>query len=301
MKLEKKVDLSVVVAASNNPSALEQCLSSLRGQGQEPDTEIIVVSNYDDGAREMVEKQFPYAKHMSLPAHTTVPELRTRGIEQARGAIVALAEDHCIFDEHWCAAVKKAHQSSHPIVGGSVENANGGRPLDWAVYFYEYGKYMLPNRAGVVDSLPGNNVSYKRSVLENLKQDFRHGFFETFINWKLQAEGFPLYLMPQAIVRYKNCYQFKEAFAQCYHHGRSFAGMRGSSVTPFIRTGLLLGSLILPLLLPLRITWRVMQKGRNIKGLFMSLPYLLIFMSSWSYGELCGYALGVGNSSKKWT
>ncbi len=297
--LAKQVRLSIVIAAWNNSSLLRQCLASLARQADCKDTEVIVASSYNCGAREMVEREFPQVKLISL-TEATVPELRTKGISCARGEIVALLEDHCTFDQNWCAEIKKAHELPYSVIGGSVENASGERPLDWAVYFYDYGKYMLPNQAGVVDSLSGINISYKRLVLERVAKSFQQGFLETFINEELKKQGEALYLAPLAIVYHQKNYEIKDAFTQSYRYGRSFSGMRTRNTTLWQRIGLILGSLTLPVLLPSRIALRTVRKGRYLKELLRSLPHLLLLMTSWSYGELCGYVGGeVTDSSRR--
>lgn len=292
--------LSVVIAAFNNVSSLKRCLASLKGQGEGPDTEVIVVSNYNEEVNETIDGQFSHIRYLPCPSGTTVPELRTQGILHARGDIVALAEDHCIFDENWCSEIKKAHELSYPVIGGSVENASCKSLIDWAVYFYEYGRYMLPNKAGIVDALSGNNVSYKGYLLKKMEDSFKKGFFEAFIHWKLKKEGQPLFLVPSAIVYHKKSYRLREAFIQCYHHGRSFGGMRVTNTPLFNRIRFVLCSVGLPVLLPSRIAWRIFKKGRHIKELLMSLPYLFLLMAVWSYGELCGYLLGEGDSPARW-
>lgn len=298
--LQVRPRLSIVIIAFNDISYLKLCLLSLKGREDRLDTEIIVVSNYYAGVKEIISEQFPHIKHLCLSPRTTVPELRRQGIFHARGDIVALVEDHCVFDENWCSEIKKAHESSYSVIGGSVENASGKRLLDWAVYFYEYGRYMLPNQAGIVDALSGNNVSYKRSLLEKIENSFKKGFFETFIHWKLKKEGQPLFLVPSVIVYHKKNYNFRGAFIQCYHHGRSFGGMRASNISDLKRIGFVFGSLVLPVLLPSRIVFRIFKKGRHIRELLLSLPYLFLFMAGWSYGEFCGYLFGEGNSSARW-
>jgi GT2 family glycosyltransferase len=298
---QTKIRLSIVVAASNNILLLEACLSSLKGQGEVEDTEIIVVSNYDDGIQELIVEGFPRVKLKILSTDATVPELRTQGILLSRGDIVALTEDNCILDENWCDAIKQAHELPHAVIGGSVDNLSAKRSLDWAVYFYEYGKYMPPNRAAEVDSLAGNNVSYKRAVLEKVEHNFREGFFETFIHWELAHQGHSLYMMPSAVVFHAQSYQFKQALLQCYHHGRSFAGKRTASLRPFKRMLFALGSSVLPILLPSRIALETIRKGRHVKELLFSLPHLVLLMASWSLGEFCGYTFGEGASSAKWT
>lgn len=157
--------LSIVIVSPNTAALLERCLMSLAGQMGSSDTEVIVVSNYD-GAAAMVAARFPHVRCLPMPPHTTVPELRAEGIRHSHGAIVALAEDHGYFGEGWCDAVTEAHEGPHAIIGGVVENDPAQAPLDWAVYFYDYSKYMLPQMAGPVETLSGNNVSYKRTLLD---------------------------------------------------------------------------------------------------------------------------------------
>lgn len=298
--METDCKLSVVVAAWGDGPELQRCLASLSDQENASDTEIIVVSN--DGGRltESMKRQFPQVRYISLPEQTTVPELRAEGINHASGEVIALTEDNCVIDKRWCAEINRAHNSPHQIIGGSVENISVGGPLNWAVYFYEYGKYMLPNDPGVVECLPGNNVSYKRSVFTEVADHLREGFFETFIHQELKKRGHTLYLAPSAVVFHQKSYRLKKAIKQCYHSGRSFAGIRAAQVPLARRLGLTIGSLALPLILPLRIAMRTVRKGTHIRELLISLPYLLSLMTSWSCGELCGYVFGEGNSTSQW-
>jgi GT2 family glycosyltransferase len=295
------IGLSVVIAASNNAASLDRCLASLVDQATPPDHEVIVISNYAESAGPLVEKKYPQIKYLNLPETTTVPELRSRGIAISRGEIVALAEDNVVFEKRWCSEIVKAHAKPYDVIGGAVENASFGRSLDWAVYFYEYGRYMLPGRCGVVDALAGNNVSYKRSVFKKVERMCSRGFFETFVHRELQAQGMPLYMCPSAVVYHQQSYRLREVVAQSYYHGRSFGGMRVSASPIKTRLALILASPMLPLFLPSRIALRVIRKRRNIGALLRSLPYLLLLVGGWSWGELSGYLWGEGDSSTHWT
>jgi len=292
--------LSIIIAAFNNISLLKQCLTSLKGQWEGIDTEVFVAANYQDGIKQMLEQKFPQVRYLCCSAQTTVPELRTQGILHTTGEIVALSEDHCIFGEHWCSEIKKAHKSSYFIIGGPIENISQGL-LNWAVYFHDYSKYMPPNPDGVVNTLSEFNISYKRTLLNKIKDAFQKGFFGAFIDLKLSKEGNLLYLMPSAIVYHNKSYTIKAAFTQCYHYGRSFAGMRIANASFTKRIGFALGSLILPVLLLLRTSIEILRKGRRIREFLLSLPYLILLKISWSYGEFCGYLFGEGNSTAKWT
>ena len=120
--------------------------------------------------------------------------------------VVLLAEDHCTFGEAWCSELVNAHGAGHAVVGGAVENASADR-LSWAVYFFDYGRYMLPATAGPVFTLSGVNVSYRKTVLDQIAGSFRDGFWETFAHEALQARGFELYFVPSAVVYHQKRYR----------------------------------------------------------------------------------------------
>ena len=162
---------------------------------------------------------------------------------------------------------------------------------------------LLEKRQALYDQKILDLETKEKQLVEKvnkIKDTFQKGFFETFIHLKLTREGEQLYLMPSAIVYHNKNYRMKEAFTQSYHHGRSFAGMRTSNASFFKRLGFMLGSIILPVLLPLRITLEIIKKGRHAKELLLSFPYLVLLMTSWSYGEFCGYLFGEGGSAARW-
>jgi GT2 family glycosyltransferase len=291
---------SIVIAASNSAADVRACLASLKGQGEADDTEIIVVANLQEPLTEPVLSDFRHVQLAQLSPHTTVPELRAHGMTLSQGDVVALLEDNCTVDANWCAELRKAHESPYFIVGGAVERRWDARSVDWAVYFYEYGKYMLPLTSGETDSLPGNNVSYKRSLLTAFKKHYRDGLFEAFLHQELRACGYRLHLAPAAIVYHTTHYQAGTVLAQCFHHGRHFAGRRTIHASGVTRLAFAAGSLLLALILPFRITRLVVTKQRHLRQLWRSLPYLVLFMASWACGECCGYLLGEGDSAKRW-
>jgi glycosyltransferase involved in cell wall biosynthesis len=292
--------LSIVIAAWNGGSLLQQCLESLKEQGQAGDTEVIVVSNDDGRSQEMLKLQFPFVKHVSLPPDTTVPVLRAAGVARSNGEIVTLLEDHCSLDARWCAEIKKAHELPYAVIGGPIENTSPHKSLNWAVYFYDYGKYMLPAEAQVVGSLSGMNVSYKRAVLAEVEHLFREGFFEVFVHEELERRGHALYLTPAAIVYLKKDYALGSTLVQFYHQARCFASKRVSKAALAKRIAFGVGAVLLPVLLPTRIIARTVRKRRHLKQLFTSLPCLVLLMTSWGAGEFCGYLFGEGSSGEKW-
>ena len=295
-----EIKLSVVIAAWGDAASLARCLSSLTGQAEAGDIEVVVASNFNGTAKDDIEKQFPFATYLWLPEETTVPALRAQGAARARGEIIALLEDNCFVDGRWCEAIIKAHSLPHAAIGGAVENDSRERWFDWAVYLSDYGKYMPPLEAGEAKTLPGNNLSYKRLALERMKEVWEAGLFETFLNEELKKQGQQLYLAPSALVYHRKSYDPKETVVGYYHHARSYGGRRTAGAPALKRLFYIAGSVLLPVLLPARIALRALRKGRQTKAILLSLPHLFVLMASWSLGEFCGYVFGEGSSGRRW-
>ena len=292
------IKLSIVVAAWNSPDYLRHCLKSLEKQCEAVDIEVIVASNFETGKHENADL-FPFAKYLVAEA-ATVPELRTRGINAAGGEIIAILEDHCEVAPEWSEEIKKAHQPPRSIVGGAVENISPKRALNWAVYLYDYGNYMLPNRAGATETLSGMNVSYKRETLAAIRDVYTNGFFETFVNEKLKQQGHQLYLAPSAVVYHRKNYDFKIVATQFYHQARSFAAQRIAGLPFAKRILFVFAALLLPFILTMRITARTLKKNRHLGRLIAAFPYLTILLTVWAAGEFCGYLFGAGKSADYW-
>jgi GT2 family glycosyltransferase len=158
---------------------------------------------------------------------------------------------------------------------------------------------MLPNAAGTAGSLSGLNVAYKRKALGEIQHVFADGFFETFANEELAQRGHRLSMAPAAIVYHNKSYKLRPALSHCYHLARSFAARRALRM-PDRRVLLILGSLTLPILLPARIVLSVAKKKRTLGWLAASMPFLILLMSFWSYGEFRGYLAGEGASRGEW-
>lgn len=299
--LHKKIPkLSIIIAAWNSVSLLSECLLSLENQVCGTDIEVIVVSNFNEGIDE-TKKRFSFANYSVFPSNTTVPKLLTSGINKCSGTIIALTEDFCTFDLNWCLEIKKSHElNSFSIVGGAIENKSVKSLLAYAVYFFDYGKYMLPNQMQSFDKLSILNLSYKRELLENIQESYRKGFFEIFINNELKNCGYKLIFNPKAVVFHNKTYVLRKIARQFYHQARSFAARRATDFSKTKRLLFTAGSLLLPFLLLKRLCLQVIRKNRFYKELLMSSFFLSVLVCVWSLGEFSGYLCGAGRSDKEW-
>jgi hypothetical protein len=298
--------LSVVVALVSDTTAQEYdlshlagCLEALYRQDEPPSMEIIVPYPAPLSGMDALQKRFAGVKFVAIDELKTFnrqiksrehhDELRARGLVLAQGQISALLEDHARPDPRWSYAISAAHEQAYAAVGGAIENAID-RPLNWAVYFCDFGKYQNPLPAGESYFASDANISYKNSTLAAIRQVWQRSFQEPLVNGALLAAGEKLALCPQAIV-----YQQREklrlwpALQERFIWGQSYAAARSRLLSTAKRVVYALLSPLLPLLLLLRMTATVMRKGRNRGAFIRAVPYTIMLLVAWSIGELTGY------------
>jgi hypothetical protein len=124
--------LSIVLPARGGFPEVEAVLETLHPQVEATGAEVVVVGSGADG-------DFPdWVRHVST-ADPDPYRLRLRGLEETRGAIVAVGEDHAFPRPFWCEAVIRAH-AEHPdvpAVAGALFNGTGERAVDRA-YFRQF-------------------------------------------------------------------------------------------------------------------------------------------------------------------
>lgn len=290
--------LSIVIASINGRPYLDACLEALARQRGDIAAEVIVADCVGRSVAGFVRAEHPQVRLIELAGPQSVPALRSAGILAARGEIIAITEDHCIPAEDWYESMVRAHaEHSGPAIGGAVDNAATERLIDWAVYFCEYSNFSSPVAHGVVRDLPGPNVSYKRTAIPELEDLVRGGYWETFLHWRLEAQGHALWSDPTVRVLHRKSFRLGSFFRERYHYGRAFAGTRNESASAARRLYYLIFSPLLPPLLLVRIARRVLSRGRHAGRFVLALPYLVVFMIAWSAGEWVGYAAGPGESA----
>jgi hypothetical protein len=294
--------LSVVVVSFNEISQLERCLRSLAAQAAPPDTEVIVIRKWDQDTGDLAVMKTAFPETIWVNATDgTIPRMRSRGIAESRGEVVALIEDDCVVDTHFGAALLRAHASPHIAVGGAVEPGSYQTALDWATYFCDYARFMLPFPAGETSVLPGNNVSYKRAVVQELLSlGAADGLQEAFVHAAWSRSGRLMKADPQVVVRNENSWTVAAVSSLPFHHGRAFAGQRGQSWPLPRRLAFAAAAVGLPVLHAGRILIRVVARRRRVGQLARALPWVAVFGLSWSAGECVGYALGPGTSLLRW-
>ncbi len=298
--MAKNKKISVVIPCVNGLPYIRECLRSLRQQENYAVAEVIVADSSDEATRDWIANKFPDVILLRQDYMTAIPNLKAKGIAEAKGDILVMLEDHCVAPENWFDEIIKAHDSEYIAIGGAVENGCAGTILDWATFFCEYGAFLLPVPDGPVDMLPGNNVSYKRETLLRVAGELiNEGLWEGFLHDELKSKGYILASNPAIVVVHKKGFGLFEFLAQRFYYSRTFAGMRNEIFSNGRRAFYFLGSWLLPLILFPRLVRVLMSKRRLNKEIALSLPYLFIFTIAWALGESWGYLLGPGQSMIK--
>lgn len=288
--------VSVVIASVNGRPSIDECLTALSKQQGQFEAEILVVDCCQDGTAEYISANFPEVKLLHISERLGIPALRAMGMSQATGDIIVIIEDHVIVDGNWFEEIIKAHQSGYKVVGGAVENGSVDRIVDWAVFLCEYSHTMLPIPHGEAEEITGNNVSYRREVLDQVDESIKRDYWEYFLHEELKKSGVKFFSAPSIVVHHKKEFGFIYFMSQRFHYSRSFAAMRRSRVSILGRLFYVAFSPLLPFLMTWRIVRQVLQKKRLYKELLFSLPLLTIFMTSYACGEFMGYMFGPGES-----
>ena len=220
-----------------------------------------------------------------------VPELWRRGIERARGKIVALSLGSMEPERGWRDAVEKAMKGPYAGVGGAIEPAAKMRRLDWAIHLARYSSYLLPFEARDVEDLPGDNAAYRRDAIDACRSVWAEGFWETEVDAWLRLQGQKLRLSPEIVVRQGRSLGFLRFCANRLRHGIRSGRERARSLSFSGRIARAAAFPAAGLVMMNRIARHARSRGRG-EGFRRGLPLLDLFLLVWTFVEGLGYLRG---------
>jgi hypothetical protein len=271
------------------PAYLTRCLQALLFQTNVQDIEIIVPCDERISDVPVLQKKFPAVWFLTIGGHRTFAELRALGVGKARGAIIALTEDHCTPNPDWCDRILHVHAAPHAAVGGAVEKVAPDTPLNWALYLADYGRYMNPRAEGLSSELTDCNVSYKSAALHAIADVWQSEFHEPAVHDALRKRGEALWFSPNIIVQQQRSMSLREAIRDRYIFGRLFGSGRAIAAPVLRRLFYAALGILLPALLTGRVAQQVFRRRRHIGAFLSSLPALIVLNLAWAWGEFLGY------------
>ena len=291
-------DLSVIIPSVNSYDDLHSCLTALAAQTSAV-AEVIVVDRLGDALRTAARQDFPDIILLPVAGDTTIPEMRAVGIAAATAPAVAVIEDHVIVPPDWARRMLDALAEGHDVVGGAIENAATETLMDWAAFLCEYSASLPPLPAGPSGGVPGNNVIYRKEVLDRYSDVLAQHNWENHLHDAMKADGIELIMRPDIVVGHKMHYTFWLYFSQRFLYSRSYAGARVAGAPLSRRLAMGAAAFALPPLMFYRTVQRILSKGKHLGYLVKSLPLLIPFCISWGAGEIAGYWFGPGKSLSK--
>jgi len=284
------MDVSVVLVPLVGGEALAGCARRLRDAAG--DLELLVAPTEAagpvEGARLLPEDEI-----------ASVPRLRARALEAARGEVVAFLEDTSRPDPGWLPAVRRLFED------GVVGAAGGPVRLDArlgararALAYLEYGAWLTPPQVPTsTRRLPGNHFAVRRTALQDCRELWRDGLREAELAPVLADKGSRVVIHPRMAVTYAWEDPDLARLSTRYHHGRIYGGHRYGSGAWGSRLAMAASCPGLPFVLAAR-AW---GHGRaDARRSLLSLPWLLVYSGCWSLGEGLGYLVGAGASDHAW-
>jgi hypothetical protein len=293
-------ELSIVVASTGaRESELEdlgRCLESIAKQSPSVRAEVIVAARCERPGG--LAPESPGLRWLCHPG-ATVFQLRARAIREARGAVVAVTEDHCRVALDWSERILAAHRewANAVAIGGAVENGSDGSLLDWANFFVTNGASAPPLRRGPHRRVALQaNVSYKREFAPRAAVE--EGYQEWRWNEDLRREGHVLVADDSIVVTHVQSFPWRRALAIHFHDARTVAAFRSRKAGPIeivARTAIAM-TVMAPLLV-LRAVLAVAPKRRHTGTVAAALPWISALCLLRSLGAFAGFTTGAGPSA----
>jgi glycosyltransferase involved in cell wall biosynthesis len=295
--VSQSAEISVVIPLVNSVEDIRGALDALARQDARQ--EIIVIDRLGEAARNAVAASHPGTVILAAAPDATIPQMREIGFQRARAPAIAVIEDHVIVPDGWARQLLAALKDGADVAGGPVENAAVDKGVDWAAFLCEYSACLPPLPGGETTWLPGNNVAYRKSVLDRYASVIAEGKWENRLHDAMRADGVKLILLPDLIVGHKMHYTFGLYMSQRYLYARSYAGARVAGKPAPVRLAYGAAAFGLAPLMFVRTVRNILAKGRHVDRLWPSLPMISAFVCSWGAGEVVGYWFGAGDSLSK--
>lgn len=211
--------LSVIIPNWNGAHHLSTCLDALREQSY-PRIEVIVVDNAStDESQQLLRTRYPEVRMLVLERNWGLTGAMNRGLQLARGALIASLNNDTQVTPEWAAALVHALQK-HPEAGMAaskillfdrrdVLHSAGdmygldGIPINRGVWQRDEGQF---DREEYIWGACGGAALYRRAMLEDI------GFFDedlfmycedADLNWRAQLAGYRCIFVPRAVVYHK--------------------------------------------------------------------------------------------------
>lgn len=290
--------LTVVIPTCHGWPALRPFLDRLRDQALATGAEVIVADGSTAPAPP-AEALWPGLVWLRQ-AGAGVFALRALARRVARGAILAVTEDHCLVAPDWCARILEAY-ARHPeavAIKGVVRNGSPERLVDRASYLMSQAPNLAPFTGRFEDTILGVScATYSRRALERLAPELAWPIeLHDASQWR--AAGETVVADERIWVEHHQSARLLDMSALHFHNARAISGLRRGRITrrDWVR---LAAAPVLPLVRTAHTAALCARKRVPWATLVPSAPLFLWFYIWKAAGEITGYLTGPGDSATK--
>jgi hypothetical protein len=289
--------ITLTVATVQGWPEISAAFETWRAAAQAAGGEVIVA---DGSGRSAPDERIvgPLVRWDSHPGES-IFQLRLRTYRAARGAIIAVTEDHVHVPPDWATRMIDVHDR-HPeaaAIGGSVSNGATDSILDWASFFIVQAPVAAPVPTGPAKRLSGAvNVSYKRAAIESPDTFEGMGAIDVLHQRDLKRKGAKLLNDDSIRVVHVQPLSFGGVTAINFHAGRTISGFRRKRLTA-VDVARIAAAPVVPFLRYARTVAILAPKG--YAGLLLrATPGILWLLIVQGVGQFIGYVAGEGDSPR---
>lgn len=295
MNAETEPAVSVVVPSVSGTSAIFECLAALADQDDETPAEVVVVDRCGEATRDAIRARFPEVRLVAMDRGSPLPDMRGRGVAEARGRMIAVLGEHLRPARTWLRTIGEAPRDDRNVTFGPVESGGLTHAAEWAFFLSEYAPCMSPVAAGPA-ALPGSNCAYPRSLLDRVGARGGEPLWDFELRGRLVRAGVRFACAPGLSARSEKRLGIVRLLAHRHHCSRSYAAHRSRRWPAWKRAAFALATPLLPPVVLARIVGTVAAKRRYRRQLVRVLPLLAAISVVWAFGEAVGCLLGPGLS-----
>jgi glycosyl transferase family 2 len=297
MSTAREPAVSVVVPSVSGTAAVLECLAALSGQDDGVGAEVVVVDRSGHAMRASIREGFPAARVIAMPEGTSLPEMRGRGLAEARGRMIAVLGEHLRPGVTWLRTLAEAERSGRDAIGGPIESGGSGEgAARWAFFLSEYGPFLPPLPRAPV-AVAGSNCAYARTALDRVGAREGRAVWDGDLARRLAAAGVEVEAAPGLVARNEKRLGAARLIAQRHHCARMFAAHRVLGWPLWRRVAYAAATPALPVLLLARTVATVAARRRHLEALLGALPLVVAGAVAAAVGEALGAVLGPGASA----
>lgn len=198
-----KAKLSVLIPAFHGYHSVAAALDAWEAQTCRDQLEILIMCPEDAGSAPVEPGSLPPGQIIVPTGSALLHEARAIAIQRAAADYIMLAEDHCLPDPDWAAAMLQRMAEGWDVICPALRPGNRHSCWSEGSFLIGYGEWMIPVEGGPVDVVCGWNVVVRTQLLRDSGPALvRELMVGAFLVRRLHSQGCRFYLENRACMQH---------------------------------------------------------------------------------------------------